>query len=412
LVTGASDDDPSGIATYSQAGAQFRFSLLWSALVTLPLMTVILEICDRTSLATGKGLGTLIAQRLPRWTRPVTIALLVSLIAANTLNISADLVAIGSGMHLLHAGPQLIWAIVAGVAVVALLATNSFHIIGRVFKVLALALVAYVVVVVLIHPSWGRVLSATFIPHFEFNRSYIAMLVAVLGTTISPYLFFWQSQHRIEERREEGTKRGARPLKRRSDASAIRKERGARIDVFSGVVLSNLVMWAIMLSTAQTLGMHGRRNIQSAAEAASALAPLAGRYASVLFALGFVGSGLLAVPVLAGSGAAGLAGLLGDDWGFSKSIRSATVFYALVGVATVGGMVLSIAHVNPIRLLVLVATINGVAAAPFLALVMIISGDGKIMGKLRNGVFASVVGWGTTALMALAAIALLVTGGS
>jgi NRAMP (natural resistance-associated macrophage protein)-like metal ion transporter len=412
LVTGASDDDPSGIATYSQAGAQYGLSFLWAALLTLPLMAAVQEICDRTALATGRGLGELAVTRFHRFGRPILAMLLVALIVANSLNIAADLIAIGSGMQLLHAGPTWLWALLAGALITTLLVLGSFARVALVFKVLCAALLTYLVVAVLVTHQWGSVLSHTVVPHVELNKTYIALLVAVLGTTISPYLFFWQSAHRLEEMRDE-PEGGAQalPLKRQSAARARRKQRTSRLDVFVGMTFSNVVMFAIIVATAQTLHAHNVTNIQSAAQAAEALKPFAGHFASALFALGFIGSGLLAVPVLAGSGSVGLAGLLGKQWGFSRSVRKAPVFYGLVGLGTLGGTALSLVDVNPIKLLVLVAVINGVAAAPFLVVVMWVSSSKRLMGDYVNGNVAKTLGWLTAMIMAVAAIALFATGG-
>jgi NRAMP (natural resistance-associated macrophage protein)-like metal ion transporter len=412
LVTGASDDDPSGIATYSQAGAQYGLSLLWAALLTLPLMAAVQEICDRTALATGTGLGELAVKRFNRTGRSVLGVLLVALIVANALNIAADLVAIGSGMQLLHAGPVWLWALLAGALITLLLVLGSFARIALVFKGLCAALLAYLVVAVLVTHHWGSVLAHTFVPHIELNKAYLALLVAVLGTTISPYLFFWQSAHRLEEMRDEpegGTQ--PQPLKYQSSTRARRKQATSRLDVFAGMTFSNLVMFAIIVATAQTLHAHHQTNIQGAAQAAQALTPFAGRFASALFALGFIGSGLLAVPVLAGAGSVGLAGLLGKKWGFSRSVRKAPVFYGLVALGTLGGTALSLLHVNPIKLLVLVAVINGVAAAPFLVVVMRVSASPHLMGDYVNGKTANILGWTTATIMAVAAISLFATGG-
>ena len=405
LVTGASDDDPSGIATYSQAGAQSGLGLLWVSLVTLPLMAGVQEICDRTALATGKGLGELAAQKFQGKARRVLAILIAALIIANTLNIAADLVAIGSGMNLLHAGPIWVWALIAGGLITGLVILGSFAQLARIFKLLCLALLAYFAVMFSVNVNWAQVAKSTFIPHISFTKNFIALLVAVLGTTISPYLFFWQSAHRLEEMREEpeGGDRAV-PLRLRSNRNAIWKSRTSRLDVFFGMTFSNLVMFAIIVSAASTL--HGK-TINSAADAAAALKPAAGRWASDLFAIGFIGTGMLAVPVLAGAGAAGMAGLLGKRYGFSRSVRKAPVFYGLVAVGTLGGAVLSLVSNNPIQLLVIVAVINGVAAAPFLLLVMLISRDKTIMGEYRNGRLASFIGWGTFAVMAAASVALL-----
>jgi len=338
--------------------------------------------------------------------------LLVALIVANCLNIAADLVAIGSGMQLLRAGPTWLWALVAGALITTLLVLGSFARISLVFKLLCAALLAYLVVAVLVTHQWASVLSHTFVPHIELNKTYLALLVAVLGTTISPYLFFWQSAHRLEEMRDEpegGAK--AQPLKRQSPQSAKRKQSTSRLDVFCGMTFSNLVMFAIIVATAETLHAHNKTDIQSAAQAAQALTPFAGHFASAIFALGFIGSGLLAIPVLAGAGSVGMAGLLGKHWGFSRSVRKAPVFYGLVALGTLGGTALSLLHVNPIKLLVFVAVINGVAAAPFLFVVMRVSSSRRLMGDYVNGKAAKILGWTTATLMAVAAIALFATGG-
>lgn len=412
LVTGASDDDPSGIATYAQAGAQYGFGLLWTALVTLPLMATVQEICDRTALATGQTLGELAARSFPRWSRIVVGVLLVALAVANVLNIAADLVAIGSGAHLLHAGPVWLWALLAGVTLTGLLLTGTAHLLERVFKLLCLALLAYLVVLFVVRVDWPQVALHTFVPHLQISSGYLGLLVAVLGTTISPYLFFWQSGYRVEQMREErsGGSR-AQPLRRRGHAQASWKLGSSRLDVFTGMTLSNVVMFAIIVVTAATVGAHGTHNITTAGQAASALRPVAGPLAEDLFALGFIGSGTLAVPVLAASASLGISGLLGKRWGFSRSPRQAPLFYGLVAAGTIAGTLLTLTPVDPIRLLVFVALINGVAAAPFLVVVMLVSGRRDLMGKYRNGPLATTLGWTTVAVMTAAAAAMLATGG-
>ena len=411
LVTGASDDDPSGIATYAQTGAQFGFAMLWVALLTYPLMAGVQEICDRTALATGKGLGELIVLRFSRRWRAVIGALIGLLIVANVLNIAADLVAIGAGMNLLHAGPPLLWSLLAGGILITLLVTGSFEFTSRILKYLCVALLAYVVVLFFVKVPWVSVLSYTIIPHLQVSKAFITVLIAVLGTTISPYLFFWQGLHRVEEMRAEPAG-GHRPLtlRRRSPIEAKAKQSMSRFDVFFGMGFSNLVMFAIIVATATTLGSHGHHvNIGSPAQAAQALKPVAGRFASYIFALGFIGSGMLAIPVLAGSGSAGMAGLVGHETGFSRSPRRAPVFYALCVVGMAGGMVLTLLSVNPIKLLVFVAVINGVAAAPFLIITMLVSSSRRIMGDYTNGKLSSTLGWSSVLVMSFAAIALLIT---
>jgi Mn2+/Fe2+ NRAMP family transporter len=407
LVTGASDDDPSGIATYAQAGAQYGFGLLWTALITLPLMMAIQEICDRTALATGKTLGELARVHFSQWARACIGTLIVALVVANMLNIAADLVAIGSGMHLLHAGPAWLWALAAGAGITALILLGGFTKIQLVFKLLCLSLLSYVVVLFFAHVPWTRVGLNTLVPHVTWSKGYLTLLVAVLGTTISPYLFFWQTADRVEEMRAEDGGGAPIPLDRRTTLGAKGKERSSRFDVFTGMGLSNLVMFAVITATASTLGKGKGTDITSAAQAAGALKPVAGSLASTLFALGFIGSGMLAVPVLAGAGSVGLAGLLGKPWGLSLSLRKAPLFYVLLAVGTLGGTVLTLTSINPIRLLVLVAIVNGIAAAPFLIVLMIISRNRTLMGASRNQALAAVLGWGTVALMTVAAIAML-----
>lgn len=412
LVTGASDDDPSGVATYSQVGARYGLSFLWAALVTLPLMAGVQEICDRTALATGRGLGELAVQRFGRAGRIVLGLLIAALILANSLNIAADLVAIGSGMELLHAGPTWLWALIAGAMITGLLVLGSFARIALVFKVLCAALLAYLVVAIMVTNDWGDVLHHAVVPQLRGDSSYVALLVAVLGTTISPYLFFWQSAHRLEEMRDEPEGGdGALPLKLQGPRRAVRKQRTSRLDVFTGMAFSNAVMFAIILATAETLHRRGTTDVESAAQAARALQPVAGHFAGALFALGFIGSGLLAVPVLAGAGSVGMAGLLGKEWGFSQSVRKAPVFYGLVAAGTIGGTILSLVHINPIKLLILVAVINGIAAAPFLVVVMIVSSSRRLMGAYVNAKLAKVLGWATVIVMAAAAVGLFATGG-
>jgi Mn2+/Fe2+ NRAMP family transporter len=291
--------------------------------------------------------------------------------------------------------------------------TGSFETIARVFKILCLALLAYLAVLVLAHPSWSQIATHTFVPHITVSSEYAALLVAVLGTTISPYLFFWQSAHRIEELRDEPVAGdSAISLKERADVEAKAKERISRADVFTGMAFSNVVMFAVIVAGAE-LAAHGITDIGSAAEAAQALKPVAGDYAKLLFALGFIGSGMLAIPVLAGSGAVGLAGLLGRRWGFSKSPRKAPVFYGLVVTGTIGGTLLSVLHVNPIRLLVIVAMVNGLAAAPFLVVILLIANDRGLMGaKHVNGRASNLLVGFTIVLMTLAAIVLIATAGN
>ncbi len=402
LVTGAADDDPSGIATYSQAGATYGTSMLWTVPLTLPLMMVTQEICDRMALATGDSLGALIRRKFSRIPFVAIGVLLVALIAANCLNLAADLNAIGQGMNLLHAGPPWLWSIIAGVAIAAAVTAGSFALIGRIFKWLCMVLLVYVAVLFVSHVNWGEVGAGLVGAQFKFSPAYLGLVVGVLGTTISPYMFFWQSAQRIEELRAEDRGGDNAPaLSDRPAAEARRRLRNGKVDVFTGMAFSVLIMFAIIASSAATLGAH-HKAVTSAAEAAQALEPIAGSYAGILFALGFIGSGVLAVPVLAASGAAGLSGLLNRTWGLDRSPRRAPFFYLLLGAGIIVGTILSVLSTDPIGLLVLSAIVNGIAAGPFLVVIMLISRDRKIMGEYRNGRLSATLGWATTAIMCAA----------
>lgn len=402
LVTGAADDDPSGVATYAQAGATYSNAMLWTVPFTLPLMMAVQEICDRMALATGDSLGALIRQKFSRNFRIAIGILLAALIAANCLNLSADLMAIGEGMKLLHAGNAAAWSAVAGVGIGIAVIAGSFRMIGLISKWLCLALLVYVAVLFVTHVDWADVGIGLFGGHFQFSPKYLGLVVGVLGTSISPYMFFWQSAQRIEELRDEDLEGSRAPaLADRTNVQAKRRLRDARIDVFTGMVFSVLIMFAIIAATAATLGAH-HNTVTSAAEAAQALEPVAGTYAGALFAIGFIGSGILAVPVLAASGAAGMAALLNKNWGLERSPRKAPLFYGLLGVGIALGVILSVIDSNPIQLLVLSAVVNGIAAGPFLVVMMLISGDRKIMGKYRNGHLATTMGWIATGTMCVA----------
>lgn len=402
LITGAADDDPSGIATYAQAGAVFPNALIWAAPLTMPMMITVQEISDRTALATGNSLGQLIRRKFSRKPRILIGVLTVALLVANTLNIAADLMAVGQGFEMLGAGPDHLWSAIAGIAIVVTLVTGSFAVIARLFKWLCLSLLAYVAVLLVSHVDWADVAAGLVGMHFQWSWSYLGLAVAVLGTTISPYLFFWQTANRVEEMKNEdlgGKSPVALPDRQRTDAA--RALRNARADVFIGMIFSILIMFAIMTATSATLGTNGT-DIKSAADAARALEPVAGPAARILFSAGFIGSGFLAIPVLAGSASTGLAGLLGTRLGFDRSIRKARTFYALLGAGIIGGIIIALFAADPIGLLVFVAILNGIAAAPFLIVIMLISGDKEIMGRYVNGKLAATIGWATAVIMAVA----------
>jgi Mn2+/Fe2+ NRAMP family transporter len=399
LVTGAADDDPSGVATYAQAGASYSNGLLWTVPATLPMMMAVQEMCDRMALATGDSFGRLIRRKFDKGGRIAITVLIVALLVANCLNLSADLMAIGQGMELVHAGPAPVWSAVAGVGIAVALIAGSFDWIRRIFKWLCLALLVYVVVLFVAKVDWGSLLAGMIGAQFRMTPAYLGLAVAVLGTSISPYMFFWQTAQRIEELRDESPDgEDATALTERTRPAARRRLRGGRIDVFTGMVFSVLIMFAIIAATSATLGAH-HKTVSSAAEAAKALEPIAGGFAGVLFAIGFIGSGILAVPVLAASGSSGLAALLDKNWGLDKSPKKAPVFYLLLGVGIVAGTVLSVFVHNPIQLLVLSALVNGIAAGPFLVIMMLIGRDGKIMKRYRNRWLSQAIGWITTIVM-------------
>jgi len=408
IVTGAADDDPSGIATYAQAGSLYRYDALWSLLLCLPLMVCVQVIADRTALSSGKSLGALALQKYGSRGRKVVGGMLIALLFANVLNIAADVDAVGSGMSLLHTGPAWIWALLGGLVVLVLLLKGSFPLVARVFILLSLSLLAYVGVVAFTHPHLVSIVTHALVPHLRINKGYAEMVVAILGTTISPYMLFWQSGHRVEEMREEPAGgKWALPLGRRGCRAANFKRRAALLDVVAGMAFSQTVAAAIMIATADTLGSH-HKTIASAAQAASALRPLAGRFAELLFALGFIGSGLLAIPVLVGSASIGIAGLLGKEWGFSRPFREAPFFYWLIVAGTLFGTTLSVLPINVISLLVICAVVNGLLAPAFLVLLMLIAADTQLAGGIRANRVLRFGGWLTVAVMGAAALAFFV----
>ena len=401
LVTGASDDDPSAIVTYASAGAKAGYGLLWTCTLSFPLMIAVQINADRTALATGRSLGELARERFGGVGRVLFVVLLAAHVLANTLVIAADLIAVGAGIQLIAGGPTWLWPLVAGVGISGLLLSGSFAVIANVLKVLCLALVGYVAVLFVVDVDWGQVVSNLFVPRIRTDATSLGLTLAVLGATLPPYVFFWQSVHRLEELREEDEGGDhPLPLRRRSRRDALHKRRTTAVDVVCGMFFAFAVMFSVMVATAAS----GAEDIESAADVAAALEPVAGGGAKFLFAAGFVAAGMLAIPVLAGAGSAAVAGFLRRDWGFSRSPRQAPVFYGLVGAGTITGMVLSLVGVDPIKLLVGAATLNGATSAPLLAAVMIISGDRALLGSHRAGIVLRVMGWLAVGVMTLAAV--------
>ena len=409
LITGAADDDPSGIGTYSQSGAAFGPAQLWLALYMLPLVIVVQEMCGRIGLVTGRGIAG-VARR--HYGRPVLAVAVTLLFIANTINVGADLGAMAESVRQLVPGapPVLFLPLVAAFAlgIVALEIFVPYRHYARVLKFLTLSLFAYLVAGILIRPDWGRLLLATLIPSIQPTPEFLALVVALLGTTISPYLFFWQASEEVEE--TELRHRQDRGVDASRQHRALDKElRALRIDTVFGLLAAGVTFWFIVMTTGSTLHTHGITNIQSANEAAAALEPLAGPFARQLFALGIVGTGLLAVPVLAGSAAYGIAEVFGWHEGLSQTIGHARGFYAMIALSTLVGMALNFAGINPIAALVYAAVINGIVAVPLLALILLIANNRAILGEHINGRLSNAVGILTVALMAVAAVVTVVS---
>jgi NRAMP (natural resistance-associated macrophage protein)-like metal ion transporter len=403
LVTGASDDDPSGIGTYAQVGSQFGYGMLWTALFTTPLMIAIQELCARIALTTGVGLGVSLRRKFPP--SLVGIAIL-ALIAANTINVGADLGAVAAGGSLLSRGhvPALWLVAPAAALILGMELLGTYGLIFSTFKWLTVALFAYVLTAFLAHPSLIQLLGATFIPRVQVSPEYLTGLVAVLGTTISPYLFFWQACSEIDEMAAAGlTTEAARRGATRREIS------DARVDVFTGMFFSQAVMYFIILTSAVVLHAHGTTTIQTADQAASALAPLAGQFAFVLFAAGLIGSGLLAIPILTGSAAYAVKEFAGLPGGLAERPRFRPTFYAIIVLATLVGVAINFLQINPIRALVITAVVNGVIAPPLMALIVLLGSDRQVMGRRVSGRLSKILTWGATAAMGLAAIGLAIT---
>ena len=401
LITGAADDDPSGISTYSVAGASIGFPILWTALFTFPLMAAVQLMCARLGLVTGRGLSAIISSRYPRW---VLWPACVLLIVANTFNIGADLGGMGDVMHMVTGVPAYVWTPFFAILIVGILFAGSYSWIERVFKWLAAALLAYVITAFLAHPNWREVLHATYLPHLEWTREYMSVLVGILGTTISPYLFFWQASEEVEEERAKGRTTLAQRI-----GATDEELRDATTDSNIGMFYSQLTMYAILLTTAATLHAHGIRNIETAQQAASALAPLAGKGAAWLFAIALVGTGMLAVPVLAGS--CGYAIAEAANWqeeSLDKRPRQAPHFYQVIGFAVLIGLALDFLHLNAVKMLFWSAVLNGVLAPPLILVVLMLSRDRTVMGDRVNSRIANILGWICAAFMTAAAVAMFV----
>ncbi len=410
MITGASDDDPSGIATYSQAGAQFGFGTLWLALFQLPLMIAIQEMCARIGLVTGNGLTGIMKKRYSKKTVYPIISLLL---VANTINIGADIGAMSASVKLVL--PQLPIVIVT-ILFTALVICAEIFIPYRkyvtILKYLTLSLLAYVITAFIVGGNWNAILVSSIIPHVEFTPSFVMLFVAIFGTTISPYLFFWQTSEEAEEDVAknkikdigEGT-----PITQKKEISLMRK------DVVVGMGLSQAIMWFIIITTAGTLHVHGLTDVSTADEAAQALEPLvktfphAGELSKTIFALGIIGTGLLAIPVLAGSSAYALSEEFGWKEGLSKKFKQAKGFYLIIAASTVVGLWVNFTDVDPIKALIYAAVINGIIAVPLLIVIIKIGNDTKTLGTRINGKISNIAGWITVGIMGTSVIVMFLT---
>jgi NRAMP (natural resistance-associated macrophage protein)-like metal ion transporter len=400
LITGAADDDPSGISTYSVAGASFGYATLWTALLSFPLMAAVQLMCARLGMVTGLGLASVIRTRYSRW----VLWFACSLVAiANVFNIGADLGGMAEATQMITGIRAYFWAPFFAAVILGLLLWTSYRTMARIFKWLTLVLFAYVITAFLARPDWTAVMRATFVPHIEFSKQYMAVLVGILGTTISPYLFFWQAAQEVEEDRD----RGKTTVAKRKGATN-KELSSARRDVITGMLLSNTVMYFLILTTAATLNAHGLKDIETAKQAAEALRPLAGRGAYLLFTLGLIGTGMLAVPVLAGSCAYVIAEAA--KWrsaSLNLEPKLAGKFYAIIGVSIAVGLAFDFAGFNAVKMLFWSAILNGLLAPPLVVMVVLLTSDKKVMGHCVNSISMKVLGWACALIMSAAAMGLL-----
>lgn len=403
FITGASDDDPSGIATYSQTGAQFGLSQMWTALFSLPFMIVIQEMCGRIGLITGKGLSGTIREH---YSKKILYTVVALLLISNTITIGADLGAMAAAVELITPFSFTLLLLLITVFTLILEIFVSYRTYAKVLKYFALSLLAYIATAFVVKMHWGQVLIATIIPHATWSKEYLLNIVALLGTTISPYLFFWQANEEVEERILNHTRRG---VGLQNSKESIQELKKMRLDTGFGMIFSNVITFFIMATAAATLGLHGITDISTAADAATALQPLAGKFASSLFAIGIIGTGLLAVPVLAGSASYAIAETFNWKLGLYKKLSQAHGFYGVITIATVCGLAINYVGIPPFKMLYYAAVLNGLLAPPVMLIILRISGNRKIMGEHTNSRFSTIMGYVITAIMSVVGLALLVS---
>jgi NRAMP (natural resistance-associated macrophage protein)-like metal ion transporter len=401
LITGAADDDPSGISTYSVTGAAFGYMPLWTALFSFPLMAAVQLMCARLGLVTGRGLAGVVRRHYPRSVLWGACALLI---VANVFNIGADLGGMAEATEMMTGIKSYYWTPLYTILIISLLFFSSYRHIARIFKWLTLILFAYIMAAFLARPDWGSVWSATFVPRVEWSSAFLATFVGILGTTISPYLFFWQASQEVEDERAQG-----RITVEQREGVTNEELRVARTDVLTGMFFSNLVMYFIILTTAATLHAHGQTNIETAREAAEALRPLAGNGAYLLFTLGLIGTGMLAVPVLASSAAYAVAEAKEWRGTLEDRPRLSRKFYAVIAVSLVLGLVLDFVGFNAVKMLFYSAVLNGLLAPPLVVLVVLLTSKPEVMGTRVSSRPLRYLGWATAAIMTAAAVGMFAT---
>ena len=406
LITGAADDDPSGIATYSQAGAQFGYSMLWTVVFTYPLMAGIQMISARLGCITGRGLAANVRAAFPR---PVVYGLVGLLLVANMINIAADIAAMGEALRLLLGGSAHVYSVTFGLLCLVLQVFLRYASYVRYLKWLTLGLLSYVAVVFTVHVPWRAVAVEMVWPKLTLDHDTVTIIVAVFGTTISPYLFFWQAAQEMEDLRAVSARSGTGQLLPHAESVARQHLRRIRWDTYFGMGFSNLVAFFIILSTAATLHSAGVMNIQTSSQAAEALRPLGGTATFLLFSIGIIGTGMLAVPVLAGSAAYAVTECFDWQSGLDMKLHEAREFYGIIALATVGGVVLNFTKLDPMRALLWTAVINGVIAVPIMGVMMLLASRTDIMGQFTIPPSLRRIGWVATAVMALTVVAMVAT---
>jgi NRAMP (natural resistance-associated macrophage protein)-like metal ion transporter len=407
IITGAADDDPSGIATYSQTGAQFGYGQLWTAVFMLPLLIAVQEACARIGAVTGKGIAAVVRENYGKW---ILYPMVILVIVANTINIGADIGAMAAAAELILPVSFIVCTLSFTALILVLEIFTSYKVYSRILKWLAIVLLAYPITVFLIHLPFLTVLKATFIPHFQFTFAFLFIITGVLGTTISPYMFFWEASQEVEEEKEKGLiDANGKPTIGKSYIKDL------RLDNAAGMIASEIATWCIIVVCAAVLNAHGITNITTSADAARALEPLvqtfphAGYLAKLIFSVGIIGLGLLAIPVLSGSASYAVSEAFNWQSSLNLKLTKAHGFYGVITIATLIGLLINFIGINPIQALVVTAVINGVVAVPLIFLIAKIAGNEKIMGEYKSGWLSSAVVWITFGAMGAAAIAMFVT---